>query len=310
MSDSRGNILCLNKGPASSYVGVGENRLKTSLGETIRGLLAKLSSSPGRVDIIYAGISGINKTTPREVKNRVKKELEKITAAKKIIFDDDCDLGVAFASGLDCNEKLSRIVVLAGTGIGIMGVNRQGRISRLHGWGPLMGEEGSGYYIGMKILESVARAVDGRGKDTILRKLILQAPRFKNCKYSRGLVSKNALFLSDKQRINIWGEITAAVYYCPSPRMDRNEIAALSKYAYVAAEKGDDISVAILKSAGEELGLAVNVVAKRLGILGRRFQVVPAGGVFKAGRFVLKPLEDTILSRSPGAEILYPVSFP
>ena len=307
LSDEEGNILGFSSGPASSYVAVGENKMKVSLTTVIGNLFDKTVVKPKKIDIIYAGIGGINKATPDAIKHKFTTELIKLTSAKKVIFDEDCDLGVAFASSLDSNRKLSRILVLAGTGMGIMGVNLQGERKSLHGWGPLMGDEGSGYNIGIKVLMAAARAFDGRGKDTRLKELFLELPRFRNCIEVKSLAKKDSISLTDEQKQKIWGDITSAVYH---PIMEREEIASLSKYACMAAEKGDEIAIGILKSAGEELGIAINVVAKSLGLLGKKLQVIPACGVFMAGDFILKPLEDVVLEHSPETEILSPVFLP
>ena len=307
LSDEQGNILGFSSGPASSYVAVGENKLKASLITVIGSLFDKMAARPKKIDIIYAGISGINKATPEAIKNRVTEELIRLTSVSKVIFDEDCDLGVAFAGSLESDKKLPGILVLAGTGIGIMGINLQGERKSLHGWGHLMGDEGSGYNIGIKVLMAAARAFDGRGKDTVLKELFLELPRFKNCIEVKSLANKDAISLTDEQKKKIWGDITSAVYH---PVMEREEIASLSKYACMAAEKGDEIAIGILKSAGEELGCAINVAAKSLGLLGKKFQVIPACGVFKAGDFVIKSLKDAVLKYSPEAEILSPVFLP
>ena len=60
------------------------------------------------------------------------------------------------------------IVVLAGTGSSILGVDGAGRRVKVGGWGPLYGNEGSAQRISGQALAAAARAYDGRGPSTAL----------------------------------------------------------------------------------------------------------------------------------------------
>ncbi|MDR4534365.1 BadF/BadG/BcrA/BcrD ATPase family protein [Glutamicibacter sp. PS] len=56
-------------------------------------------------------------------------------------------------------------VVAAGTGVVTLAVGPH-RTARVDGWGYIMGDEGSGYWIGQQALRAVMRAYDGRGPAT------------------------------------------------------------------------------------------------------------------------------------------------
>ncbi|UYQ76980.1 hypothetical protein OF385_13295 [Glutamicibacter sp. JL.03c] len=58
-------------------------------------------------------------------------------------------------------------VIAAGTGVVALGVGREA-VARVDGWGHIMGDAGSGYWIGRRALDAVMRAHDGRGADTLL----------------------------------------------------------------------------------------------------------------------------------------------
>src|SRR5438876_4508100 len=66
------------------------------------------------------------------------------------------------------------IALIAGTGSIALGRDLQGSSVRAGGWGYLIGDEGSGYDLGLRCLQAVAQAADGRGKATILVDLVLQ----------------------------------------------------------------------------------------------------------------------------------------
>ena len=53
-------------------------------------------------------------------------------------------------------------VVASGTGVVTLAVGRDA-IARVDGWGYIMGDAGSGYWIGREALDAVMRAFDGRG---------------------------------------------------------------------------------------------------------------------------------------------------
>ena len=56
------------------------------------------------------------------------------------------------------------IVIVSGTGSIAYGRNDHGEASRAGGWGYVLGDEGSGYWIGRLALRAVVRHADGRGR--------------------------------------------------------------------------------------------------------------------------------------------------
>jgi N-acetylglucosamine kinase-like BadF-type ATPase len=65
------------------------------------------------------------------------------------------------------------VVVISGTGSIAYGVSHRGLAARAGGWGPTLGDEGSGYWIGRRALAAVVRDVDGRGPGTQLTPRVL-----------------------------------------------------------------------------------------------------------------------------------------
>jgi len=62
-------------------------------------------------------------------------------------------------------------VVASGTGAVTLAVG-SGRMARVDGWGNIMGDAGSAYWIGREALEAVMRAHDGRGPATALTEVV------------------------------------------------------------------------------------------------------------------------------------------
>ena len=67
----------------------------------------------------------------------------------------------------------SGLLVIAGTGSVIYGRTFNGAAIRAGGWGYLLGDEGSGYAIGVRGLRAVCRAYDGES-DTLLVQMLAQ----------------------------------------------------------------------------------------------------------------------------------------
>ena len=68
------------------------------------------------------------------------------------------------------------VVLIAGTGSIAMGINEAGAVERSGGWGPTLGDEGSGYDIARQALKAVAASFDGRAPRTALTERLCRQP--------------------------------------------------------------------------------------------------------------------------------------
>lgn len=120
-------------------------------------------------------------------------------------------------------------VVAAGTGAIAMGYDESSGWRRVDGWGYLLGDEGSGAWVGMAGIRAAMRAFDGRpgGSAELLRRLV------------------DAYGPPD--------ELPAAVYPFPD-RAAR--VAAFARQVAEAAAAGDGAALAIWRDAGRSLGEA------------------------------------------------------
>ncbi|HEX2487777.1 MAG TPA: BadF/BadG/BcrA/BcrD ATPase family protein [Blastocatellia bacterium] len=197
-----------------------------------------------------------------------------------ITLETDARVALAGATGAEPG-----VVIIAGTGSIACGVNSRGRFARAGGWGPTMGDEGSGSYIGRRALESVMMSYDYRGEPTSMMEPILR---------HFGVTSPP--------------ELPPVIYDDPDKAM--REIAQLSKVAVRAAEEGDKVARGILKDAAKELAVAVIAVIEQLRMERDEFQVAYVGGVFEAGELILDHLREEIRSFAPRAEIAPPIDPP
>lgn len=142
------------------------------------------------------------------------------------------------------------VVVIAGTGSMAYGKGPKGT-GRIGGFGPLFGDEGSAYWIGLEALRMASKAQDGRVPPTALRGL----PQL----YGKGDLLELLAFLQEE------------------PALLRFRVAALAAEVDRLATR-DWAARDVLLRAAQELHLMASALAHRLGV-GR---VAPMGGVFRS----------------------------
>lgn len=130
------------------------------------------------------------------------------------------------------------IVVSAGTGAITFGADEFGEQFYADGWGPILGDEGGGYWIGVEALRAICRSLDGRSHPTALA-----APVFKMLGVADG------------------GELVQFVY---SEECTRNDIARIAEIVFGLAEEGVAEAVEIRARASALMGRSVRSVARAL----------------------------------------------
>ena len=149
--------------------------------------------------------------------------------------------------------------------------------ARAGGWGHIIGDEGSGYWIGREALAAVMRAADGRGPATKLTEDVL------------------AHFgIDDMSRL------PRIVYDRELPRVS---VAALGPIVQRASERGDAVATRILERAADELVLAARSVATKLEMRGDVFPFVLAGGVFRVVPWLADELSRRLVEVAPRCEV-------
>src|SRR5262245_58547912 len=129
-------------------------------------LVPALRAAGAPIAAVCVGMAGVDR--PEEA-NSVRAIVERLTQVNSLLVVNDAlialEAGIATPPG---------IVVVAGTGSIAYGRDTRGRAARAGGWGYVLGDEGSGYWIGRHALQAVMRAADGRAPDTALVPLVLE----------------------------------------------------------------------------------------------------------------------------------------
>lgn len=194
------------------------------------------------------------------------------------------DARIALAGAAPGDPDGPGVVLIAGTGAIAFGRGKDGAEARAGGWGPLLGDEGSGYAIARQGLAAVVRELDGRGPKTEIRRLLFESER----------------------GIHTLEELLSKVYRSEGGAGD---VAAYFPLVLSAAKGGDGEARRILGEAGRELALAAITVIRKLHLEAEAFPVSTVGGVFAAGDILLGPLAAALHAVAPGAR-LGPPAFP
>jgi N-acetylglucosamine kinase-like BadF-type ATPase len=172
------------------------------------------------------------------------------------------------------------VAVISGTGSNVFGVGRDGRAWRAGGWGHLLGDEGSGYWLGVQSIKAALRDRERSGPPTALSELV---PAF------FGAPSVEAL--------------ASLVYSKP---LTKGDIAALAAETAKVAQRGDEVARELFARGAAQLAQQALAVIHQTGLAERDAQPFPVGligSAFKAGELFVRPLAAAIHARAPLAHV-------
>jgi N-acetylglucosamine kinase-like BadF-type ATPase len=161
--DRSGRLMSLVRGGRSSphYVGVDScvNVLERLLAEalTSAGLDPRLQPRAATAQVMVAGAD-----LPEELA-ALRAELEQLDWAERLVVDND-----TFALLRSGTDRGWGVAVVCGGGMNCVGVAEDGRQTRFPSLGPISGDWGGGYDVGIAALMAAARSADGRGPQTTL----------------------------------------------------------------------------------------------------------------------------------------------
>nr|WP_236778921.1 BadF/BadG/BcrA/BcrD ATPase family protein [Agromyces seonyuensis] len=227
--------------------------------------MAVAEDAPEPLRDVSFGVSGL---TPAEAKaDELLESLRPFGTRRVRLAHDSVS---AYLGALDTDFGA---VVAAGTGVVTLGVGAGG-VARVDGWGFLIGDAGSGYWIGRAALDAVLRAHDGRGAATSLSGPVLAE----------------------------FPDVEAAYIELQS---DPAKVARIARYSAVVAEHAPDDAVArgILELAGDEMAGSVLAALSRVGERENPAPKVRAiGGVFRSPD-LFSAFESSVRLVIPGADV-------
>jgi len=168
------------------------------------------------------------------------------------------------------------VAAIAGTGSNVFGVGPDGRSWRTGGWGHLLGDEGSGFWLGAESIRAALRDRDASGPPTAL--------------------TDAACRFFDVAAIE---QLAGVVYSKP---LTKGEVAAFAVETASLAEAGDEVALGLFESGASALGGQIAAVIAQTDLSGP-FSVGLIGSAYKAGEIYTAPLRRHVHEIAPDAQI-------
>lgn len=206
-----------------------------------------------------------------------------IGALRRHNADVDINIVEEPVTGLLAALITEGIVALSGTGSDVFFIKDGKILTTIGGWGPLLGDEGSGYDIGLQALRAAIYSDDGRGERSVLRDMIIE---------KWGLE-------------RLWDIVTRLA---GNPDA-RHEVASVAAICSEAAYKGDRVALGIYERAAQDMFLAVKTAANRH-LNEWNGSVAVMGGAWKGHPCMLESFTDLVREAYPCATVYHPVFEP
>lgn len=196
--------------------------------------------------------------------------------AQRVDFVPCGEIDTAFASA----QRDWGLIVLSGTGSFVFGLTPEGQARHYGGLGPILGDYGSAYQIGLLGLRAAFAS-----RWTAARRTALEAEVPKHF----GLSDLRAVFE------RIYG-----------PGLSRREIASVARLVDELATAGDRIAIRCLQKAAEELAAVALDVIRELRLAQKAFPMIAVGSVAQKSRIWWARLCEKVRRHAPQAEPIIP----
>ena len=204
-------------------------------------------------------------------------KIREALAPIRVCFANDSVIGWAGALAM-----LPGISVVGGTGSIAFGRDPQGRAERCGGWHEFFSDEGSGYWLGKRLLQLFSQQSDGRREKTLLYDMVRKRLSLEDDYEITGLVSRECVD-------------------------SRKNTAALQAILLDAARAGDPDALESYDMATDEMSRLVLTVLRKLDFPeGEPVTVSYQGGLFNIKEFVADPVRRKIQAAAPQTQFVGP----
>lgn len=246
LTTAQGECLGYGVGGRGNPISAGPERAADGVLEAVRGAISSSGAPLGDITVITAAMAGQRASGPGA--DRLRERLAAAGFTGRLVFESD--LLATYFSGTA--EEFGYAIV-SGTGACVVRV-AAGRIeATADGLGWLLGDRGSGFWIGRRVARAVVQDLDGTGPATAM---------------TGGLLDHLGVFPDSERgdgRSQTLERVIDALYALPPI-----ELASLAPLAFAV---DDPVSVRILRRAGEHLADSLAAVLNGPGPL------VVGGGV-------------------------------
>ena len=275
LADAGGQVLGYGRSGPASADGVDAETAARHIREAVDTAWRVAGRIPRPVDASFWGMAGVVSEKDRDLIRGIVLSLQ-VSDPDYIGIDHDIRIALSGALG-----DLPGVALIVGTGCSCYGRTQSGDSIRVGGWGHLLDDGGSSYFLGLEALKAVVRAADGRGGETSLTGIIL-----------------NHFGIHDVR------EIMNQVYANGAGKVD---IAALAPLVLAEAQKGDASANGIVSAAFDELTTLVKVAFERLNFEDDVKRLTVTGGLAHSGGFFKNGLYLAIRAQVADVQIHEPI---
>ncbi len=258
LSDLDGKIICTTETGVSNVLIVGESGVKEVCAKILTIFIDKQKLKPNEIIYWSLGLAGAGRESDQE---RAQNGVESLGFEDKVLVTSD-----AHAALVGAFAGREGIIIISGTGSICFGVNDSGQLFRSGGWGHLLGDEGSGYFIGRHAVIAALKDYDQRGPSTKLRRS-----------------------LENHFKVDSIHEIISKIYQAKEGA--KVEIANIAPLVFHKTVSDDQIANEIISRAIDELGKLILSIAKQMGKLEGSIEIATVGSIFIQKAIILPQLK-------------------
>jgi len=242
--------------PSIHYTTAGAGKFTSELSSQIRFIIRELNLKMANCIGIAIGAAGLRTEGQKsEVKTLFIKKLH----LNNIIVESD-----AFIALYDAYGSQDGIILICGTGA-VLYANYKGKTERAGGWGRAFGDPGSGYYLGLMALKSIASEFD----------------------LYRGL-EKSEFSKKIENKYGIKGENILEMLY-----QENFPPAVLVPVILKLAASGNSTAISLIEKTINELVLFIEIFLKNK-MTGEIFNISFGGSILSKDNFLSKKLKEII----------------
>ena len=239
-----GTILNRVIGKGSNVSEMGPEAASERMIGQLEELLKNYGGLDAEISALFAGMSGGGAVNSRQLL------IERLQAAlpntKGVHISGDTV--TALYAGVGTGDGMA---VIAGTGSSEYIRYGGDNYTMVGGWGHLIDDSGSGFWLGKEAVNAALRELDGRGKPTLITALV-------NEKLGKSVRSSISYLYSDGKRT----------------------IASFAPVIFEAARQNDEVALEIMNRGADELELMIRAGAKLIGQ--PPYKVALVGGLWNA----------------------------
>jgi N-acetylglucosamine kinase-like BadF-type ATPase len=264
LADEQGTLLSEARAGGANLQASGELHVEKVIHDVMEEAIGDRDIVPAAICL---GIAGVDRPEDSAVVRGLMRRIG--FKARTLVVNDAL---VALEAGA---PGAPGVVIISGTGSIAYGRNSRNEGARAGGWGHVLGDEGSGYWIGRAALRAVLREADRRGPRTALTPMLLRH-----------------FGVSEAQNL---------IHEVYQNKLRPAAIGALAQCVQAAFSEQDQAAVGILRAAADELEASGVSVARRLGLGPDPFVFILGGGIFRAVPWLREELQRRLRAAFPSS---------